>query len=99
MNNFFNRLWRKICSFNQLMLNAPIDEREEVKTERRKNMKSISELEQIRIDTFNEIKMRIGENIDINRKNILVCAGTGCTSSKSPKIATTAEASRICCWL
>ena len=33
-------------------------------------MKSISELEQIRIDTFEQIKMRIGEKIDTNRKNI-----------------------------
>ena len=31
-------------------------------------------------------KMRSGEKIDSNRKNILVCGGTGCTSSKSPKI-------------
>ena len=50
-------------------------------------MKSISELEQIRQNTFNEVKMRIGEKIDMDRKNILICAGTGCTSSKSPKIA------------
>ena len=35
-------------------------------------MKTINELEQIRIDTFNEIKMRIGEKIDITRKYILV---------------------------
>ena len=68
------------------MLDAPISEEKERETERRKNMKTIKELDQIRIDTFNEIKMRIGEQIDINRKNILVCGGTGCTSSKSPKI-------------
>ena len=49
-------------------------------------MKSINELEQIRKETFEQIKMRIGEKIDNNRKNILVCGGTGCTSSKSPKI-------------
>jgi len=86
MNNFFIRLWKKLCSFNQLMLDAPSEGNENLETERRKMMKSISELEQIRQNTFNEIKMRIGENVDTNRKNILVCGGTGCTSSKSPKI-------------
>ena len=40
-------------------------------------MKSINELEQIRKETFEEIKMRIGEKIDNNRKNILVCGGSG----------------------
>ena len=86
MRNFFVRLWKKLCSFNQLMIDAPSGGKVEIDTERRKMMKSISELEQIRQDTFNEIKMRIGEKIDTNRKNILVCGGTGCTSSKSPKI-------------
>ena len=49
-------------------------------------MKTLEELEQIRKNTFEQIKMRVGEKIDSNRKNILVCGGTGCTSSKSPKI-------------
>ena len=35
-------------------------------------MKSIEELEEIRKKTLVETKMRIGEAIDINRKNILV---------------------------
>lgn len=49
-------------------------------------MKTREELEQIRKNTFEQVKMRVGEKIDSNRKNILVCGGTGCTSSKSPKI-------------
>ena len=91
MSNLFVRLLKRVFSKNQRMLNAPIKEKEELSLERRKTMKSISELEQIRQNTFNEIKMRIGEKIDTNRKNILICAGTGCTSSKSPKIAEALE--------
>ena len=41
MNNFFVRLWKKLRFSNQLKLDAPSKEKEEIETERRKTMKSI----------------------------------------------------------
>ena len=48
-------------------------------------MKSLKELEEIRKEALDKIILRL-EKVDTDKKNILVCGGTGCTSSKSPKI-------------
>ena len=48
-------------------------------------MKSIKELEEIRQKTFEQIKVRL-DKTSTEKKNILICGGTGCTSSKSPQI-------------
>ena len=49
-------------------------------------MKSIEELNKIREKTFKEISLRKDINYPGNEKHILVCGGTGCTSSHSGKI-------------
>ena len=49
-------------------------------------MKTLEELEQIRSVTRAELDLRVNENASFKEKHILVCRGTGCTSSKSPKI-------------
>jgi len=46
-------------------------------------MKSIAELNEIRENAKKAINMRIDHVTDTVEKQILVCAGTGCTSSKS----------------
>ena len=46
-------------------------------------MKSIAELNEIRENAKKAINMRIDHVTDTAEKQILVCAGTGCTSSKS----------------
>ncbi len=46
-------------------------------------MKSIEELNAIREKTYNEISLRKNRNYDGREKHILVCGGTGCTSSHS----------------
>ena len=48
-------------------------------------MKSIKELEEIRQKELKRISVRLDKN-STEKKNILICGGTGCTSSKSPKI-------------
>jgi NADP-reducing hydrogenase subunit HndC len=48
-------------------------------------MKTIMELDEIRKKVLDKIKIRLENNND-DKKEILVCGGTGCTSSKSPKI-------------
>lgn len=48
-------------------------------------MKSIKELEEIRKKTLEQIKVRL-DKTSKDKKNILICGGTGCTSSKSPQI-------------
>jgi len=48
-------------------------------------MKSLKELEEIRKEALEKIIVRLEKNVS-DKKNILVCGGTGCTSSKSPKI-------------
>ena len=48
--------------------------------------KSIEEIEQIRIKKREELDLRINVKSKNKEKHILVCNGTGCTSSKSPKI-------------
>jgi NADH:ubiquinone oxidoreductase subunit F (NADH-binding)/(2Fe-2S) ferredoxin/NAD-dependent dihydropyrimidine dehydrogenase PreA subunit len=49
-------------------------------------MKTIEEIEKIRSQKRAELDLRINTEADTREKHILVCRGTGCTSSKSPKI-------------
>ena len=48
--------------------------------------KSIEEIKKIRLKKREELDLRINSNSKNKEKHILVCNGTGCTSSKSPKI-------------
>ena len=52
-------------------------------------MKTIQELHQIREDKRKELDLRVNTKADTREKHILVCQGTGCTSSKSPEILDT----------
>lgn len=49
-------------------------------------MKTIEEIEKIRNKKRQELELRVNTKADTREKHILVCRGTGCTSSKSPKI-------------
>lgn len=49
-------------------------------------MKKIEELHQIKEEKRKELDLRINTKADTREKHILVCQGTGCTSSKSPEI-------------
>ncbi len=49
-------------------------------------MKTIQEIESIRKEKRKELDLRTNTNADTREKHILVCRGTGCTSSKSPQI-------------
>ena len=49
-------------------------------------MKTIEELNKIRAEKRVELDLRKNTNADTREKHILVCQGTGCTSSKSPQI-------------
>lgn len=49
-------------------------------------MKTTEELNEIRQKTFNEISLRKDRNYNGREKHILVCGGTGCTSSHSKDI-------------
>lgn len=49
-------------------------------------MKTIKELQDIRIEKRKELDLRVNTKADSREKHILVCNGTGCTSSKSPEI-------------
>ena len=49
-------------------------------------MNTIEEIHKIREEKKKELKLRVNTNLDTREKHILVCHGTGCTSSKSPKI-------------
>ena len=49
-------------------------------------MKTIEELHQIRKEKRKELDLRVNTKADTREKHILVCHGTGCTSSKSPEI-------------
>ncbi len=53
-------------------------------------MKSLNEINAIRSETFKRISLRKDKNVvpDKIRHHVLVCGGTGCTSSGSPKIIT-----------
>lgn len=52
-------------------------------------MKTLQEIEKIRQEKRKELDLRINKNVKTKEKHILVCNGTGCTSSKSPKIMKT----------
>ena len=49
-------------------------------------MKTLEEIQKIREEKRKELDLRVNLNADTREKHILVCHGTGCTSSKSPKI-------------
>ena len=49
-------------------------------------MKTLEEIHQIRKEKNKELNLRINTKADTREKHILVCHGTGCTSSKSPEI-------------
>ena len=49
-------------------------------------MKSLEEIHKIREEKKKELDIRINTSADTREKHILVCHGTGCTSSKSPQI-------------
>ncbi len=49
-------------------------------------MKTIKELHQIKEEKRRELDLRVNTKADTREKHILVCHGTGCTSSKSPEI-------------
>ena len=52
-------------------------------------MKTIEEINQIRKEKRAELDLRVNTKSDTREKHILVCHGTGCTSSKSPEILET----------
>ena len=49
-------------------------------------MKTLEEINKIREEKRKELELRVNTQADTREKHILVCHGTGCTSSKSPKI-------------
>ena len=49
-------------------------------------MKSLEEIHKIREEKRKELDLRVNLKANTREKHILVCHGTGCTSSKSPKI-------------
>lgn len=49
-------------------------------------MKTLNEIREIREQKRQELDLRTNLNANTQEKHILVCRGTGCTSSKSPKI-------------
>ena len=49
-------------------------------------MKSLEEINKIRAEKRKELDLRKNTAADTREKHILVCQGTGCTSSKSPEI-------------
>ena len=49
-------------------------------------MKSLEEIHKIREEKRKELDLRVNTKADTREKHILICHGTGCTSSKSPEI-------------
>ena len=49
-------------------------------------MKSLEEIHKIREEKRKELDLRVNTKADTRKKHILICHGTGCTSSKSPEI-------------
>ncbi len=49
-------------------------------------MKTLEDIQKIREEKRRELDLRVNTSADVREKHILVCHGTGCTSSKSPKI-------------
>ena len=58
---------------------SPMGQKEE-------SMKSLEEIHKIREEKRKELDLRVNTKADTREKHILVCHGTGCTSSKSPEI-------------
>lgn len=52
-------------------------------------MKTLEEIQKIRVEKKKELDLRVNTKADTREKHILVCHGTGCTSSKSPEILET----------
>ena len=52
-------------------------------------MKTLQEIQKIREEKKKELELRVNTKADTREKHILVCNGTGCTSSKAPKIIET----------
>ena len=48
--------------------------------------KSLEEIHKIREEKKKELELRVNTAADTREKHILICHGTGCTSSKSPEI-------------
>ena len=48
--------------------------------------KTIEDIDNIRKEKRKKLDLRVNINSDSIEKHILVCQGTGCTSSKSPEI-------------
>lgn len=51
-------------------------------------MKTLEEIKKIREEKRKELDLRVNLQAGTTEKHILVCHGTGCTSSKSPEIIT-----------
>ena len=49
-------------------------------------MKTLEELHKISEEKRKELDLRVNTKADTREKHILVCQGTGCTSSKSPEM-------------
>ena len=49
-------------------------------------MKTLEEIHKIREEKRKELDLRVNISADTHEKHILVCHGTGCTSSKSTQI-------------
>ena len=49
-------------------------------------MKTYEQIQEIKEKTRKDLELRVNTGADTREKHILVCHGTGCTSSKSPKI-------------
>ncbi len=49
-------------------------------------MKTLEQIQKIREEKRKELDLRVNLDANTREKHILVCHGTGCTSSKSPKI-------------
>lgn len=49
-------------------------------------MKTVDEIRKLREEKRKELDLRVNTNTDSREKHILVCHGTGCTSSESPEI-------------
>ena len=56
------------------------------KGQKEESMKSLEEIHKIREEKRKELDLRVNTKADTREKHILVCHGTGCTSSKSPEI-------------
>ena len=52
-------------------------------------METLERIRKIREEKRKELDIRVNSNVGTKEKHILVCHGTGCTSSKSPEIINT----------